>query len=118
MIQEMAKLIGAGNFFEAAPPGATDALVRQVVASSAAAVCERVAHEIETMSLPEARGYVRARAAQVVIRETRLAINDLSKADPVWLQAVARSATEQLVAVVLRQMRIGIPQLAAPRMAA
>ena len=110
MIQGIAKLFGVTRFFRTVSFKKTDALVRQVVEASVTGVCERVAEQIETMSLSEARGYVRARAARVVLRETRLLISRIPEVDARWSEGVARAATERLVPVVLRHMSVGLPR--------
>ena len=113
MIQGIAKLLGAVSSVK------TDQLVKQVSEASIASVCERVAQHIEEMSLSEARGYVRARAARVVRRETRLAISRLSSnVDASQADNVVRAATERLVPVVIRRMSVGVPRSAALPMAA
>ncbi|MCG8448218.1 MAG: hypothetical protein MI725_01385 [Pirellulales bacterium] len=104
MIQEIAKLFGATSARK------TDALVKQVVDASIAGVCQRVAQHIDAMSLFEARGYVRARAARVVRRQTRLAINHLPEDNSAWSETIVRAATERLLPVVLQRMSVGIPR--------
>ena len=124
MIQGIAKLLaatklpGAATFFRTKSSSKTDALIRQVVDASLAGVCCRVSKQIDTMSLSEARGYVRARATGVVRRETRLTIDRLSRADGASSATVARMATERLVPIVLRELSVGIPRLPAIPMAA
>ena len=84
-------------------------LVRQVVESSLPGVLQRVADHTDGMSLSEARGYVRARAAQVVKRQTRLAIMGQPEAQDSWKASIVRQATERLVPHVLRQAAVGVP---------
>ena len=113
MINQLAKLL------RAASTGRIDGISRQVAELSLEAVCQVVGDRIAPMSFSEARGYVRARAKGVVRKQARLVINQHTRASEAWLEAVTRSATEQLVPQVLRQTGVGVPQAAAPtRMAA
>ena len=112
MIAEIAKLFGVTSSRK------VEALIKQVADASIAPVCERLAEEMDAMSLPEARGYIRARAARVVRRETRIAINRLPKTEVVCSEVIIRSATEKLVPLVLRQLSVGVPRSSSLPMAA
>lgn len=100
------------------PSGVMDTLVRQVAELSLESVVERVAARIDEMTLSEARGYVRARAAQVVRRQTRQAISQYQEATEDWPRAIVPAATERLVPLVLRQTGVGVPRRNLTRKAA
>jgi len=93
-------------------------IARLVVEESVQDIAQLVANNMEGMSLSEARGYVRARSAQIVRKQTRLALRRYSQAKPNWSATIAQSATERLVPLVLRQARVGIPRLTECRAAA
>ena len=112
MFAAMAKLFGKAS------SGVIDAMVRQVAELSVECVCQRVATRVEEMTLSEARGYVRARAAQVVSRQARLAISRQPEVDVAWTSAIVRAATEQIVPLVLRQARVDVPRRIEARIAA
>ncbi|NOY30243.1 MAG: hypothetical protein GXP28_08710 [Planctomycetes bacterium] len=105
MIPIIAKL-----FRSTAPSDVVDALVRQVADLSLEGVVERVAARIDQMTLSEARGYVRARAAHVVRRQTRQVISQHQEATEDWSGAIVPAATERLVPLVLRQTGVGVPR--------
>ncbi len=112
MLAKIVKLI------RRAPSGAIDALVRQVVEMSLEDVVERVSARVDAMTLSEARGYVRARAAQVVRYQTHLAIAKHSGAEQHWTARIVSTATERIVTLVLRQTGVGLPRRTEMRMAA
>ena len=85
------------------------AIVKQVVDASIAGACEKVAAKVHFMSLSEARGYIRARAAEVVRRESRIALSRASNSGAYCLKAVVRTATERLIPIVLKKMSVGVP---------
>ena len=107
MLEAVAKM------FRSRPSAKMEAFVRQVADESVADVAQLVANHMEGMTLSEARGYVRARSAQIVRRRTRLAINRNPNAAPNWSALIVRRATERLVPFVLRQTSFGIPRRAA-----
>ena len=78
-------------------------LIHQIVERSLAEVCQQVKGRLAEMSLSEARGYVRARATQIVLRETRLAIANSVEVDLSAMADLARQATERLIPQVIRQ---------------
>ncbi len=100
----------ARRFHSSVPSGVIDALVRQVAELSLEGVVERVSARIEEMTLSEARGYVRARAAYVVRRQTRQVISQHQEATENWSAAIVPAATERLVPLVLRQTSVGVPR--------
>jgi hypothetical protein len=77
-------------------------LIRQIAEHSLAEVCHLVEDRLHGMSLAEARGYVRARASQVVMREARLAIANSRDVEFTAMADVVRQATERLVPQVIR----------------
>jgi hypothetical protein len=91
-------------------------LVRQVAERSLPEVCHQIEGRLHGMSLAEARGYVRARATQIVMHETRLAIANSADANFSIMADVVRQATERLIPQVLRKVYVGdqrIPRVAA-----
>lgn len=112
-------MLGIAKFFGKGPSGAAiEALVRQVTETSLEEVLERVCVRVDQMTLSEARGYVRARAAQVVRRQTRLTISKQKNADFQWADSIVPAATERLVPLVLRRARVGVPRVEQRRLAA
>ena len=96
--------------FRDAPSSAElESLLSQVVEASLPAILDRVAGRVEHMSLSEARGYVRARAAQVVRRQTNLSITRHEAATVAWRAAISGQATERLIPQVLRLASVGVP---------
>jgi len=102
MINVIAKLLGAP------PASRVDVLSRQVAELSLESVCQLVGERVESMTFSEARGYVRARAAQIVRKQSRLAISRQAGAEQAWTVA-----TERIVPLVLRQAGVGVPKLPA-----
>ena len=90
MIKAIAKLFGSAS------SSRIDALSLQVVEASVENVCQLVRGQVACMKLSEARGYVRARAASIVRRQSRLAIGGHPGADLAWTDVVARTAIERL----------------------
>jgi hypothetical protein len=87
-----------------------ESIVRQVAEQSVAGVCERVEARVVEMTLPEARGYVRARAAEIVRRQTRATITRHPGSVQDMAEVIVQAATERLVPVVLRQTNVGVPR--------
>jgi len=106
------------KLFRPATSGQMDALAGQVAELSKDSVCQLVCDDVESMSLSEARGYVRARAARIVRKQARVVISRQPGAELEWVDLVARTATERLVPLVLRQAAVGVPRTAVIRMAA
>lgn len=79
-------------------------LVRQVAEQSLAEVCHLVEGRLQGMSLAEARGYIRARASQIVMREARLAIANSHDVEFDAMADVVRQATERLIPQVVRKL--------------
>lgn len=104
MIKTIAKLLNA------APASQKDALARQVADASLESICQLVSGHIESMTFSEARGYIRARAGSLVRKEVHRAISRRPGAEEAWVDVIARTATEQIVPLVLRQTAVGVPQ--------
>ena len=94
----------------------TEPLVRRLVEQSLSEVCHHVEGRLQGMSLAEARGYIRARASQIVIREARLAITNSHDVEFSSMADIVRQATERLVPQVVRKIRVGTQRT--PRVAA
>lgn len=112
MIRRFAKL------FQLASSKAIDSLAGQVAEACTESVYQRVVAQVEAMTLSEARGYVRARASQLVRRQTRLAISQTTDAKVDWSEQIVRVATERIVPRVLRQAAVGVPCVARIKVAA
>jgi hypothetical protein len=84
-----------------------EALVRHVAESSVQAICQLVADRVESMSLCEARGYVRARASREIRRQARLAFANQPGIDPSWETLVVLRATERAAPLALQQLTSG-----------
>ena len=113
MLTSIAKL-----FRSSSPSGAIEALTRQVTEQCLEDVIDRVSDQIDSMSLSEARGYVRARAAQVVRIQTRQALSQHNEAVEEWANLIIPSATERLIPLVIRQTGVGLPRPEKLRLAA
>jgi hypothetical protein len=68
------------------------------------AICRLVADRIESMTIGEARGYVRARAAGEIRRQTRLAFSQQPGVDPGWESLIVLRATERVGPLTMRQL--------------
>lgn len=82
-----------------------DALVRGIAEASVEAVCRLVAQRVESMSLCEARGYIRGRANREIRRQTRLALAPPLSATPARELMIVLRATERVTPLVLRQLK-------------
>lgn len=110
MINTLARLLSAASTSQ------IDVLSRQVAEMCVEEVCQLVGGRIEFMTFSEARGYVRARAAQLVRKHAKLELQRLPGANPAQLNAVARAATERLVPMVIRQVGVGVPKASAAKL--
>ena len=90
-----------------------DALVLRIAESSVEAICQLVSERIQMMSVCEARGYVRARAAAEIRRQARLAFAQQPGVDPAWEPLVVLRATERAAPLALRQVSARNRQVAA-----
>jgi len=91
-------------------------LIRQIADQSLAEVCQVVEGRLVGMSVAEARGYVRARATQIVMHEARLAIARSTDVEFSSMADIVRQSTERLIPQVIRKMHSGGHH--APRVAA
>jgi hypothetical protein len=112
MLKKLLKWLGVGSHRR------IEALVRQVAEQSLAEVCQLVRNRMDGMSLAEARGYTRARAAQVVLRNARQVIADSTERNFADLALVTQTATERLLPQVLRQTKVSVPRVTTIRKAA
>ncbi len=110
MIKKFFSLL-LGSARESAEP-----LVRQIAEQSLAEVCHQVDGRMTGMSLAEARGYVRARATQVIMRQARLAIANSADVEFTAMATVVRQATERLIPQVIRKSFVAAQRV--PRIAA
>jgi hypothetical protein len=82
-----------------------DAMVREVAELSVENVCRLVADRVTSMTISEARGYTRARAAKEIRRHTRIVLpKHIAAADASWERAVIVRATDRVAPLVLRQL--------------
>jgi hypothetical protein len=84
-----------------------DALVRRIAEASVEAICQLVGDRIASMSVCEARGYVRARAAGEIRRQARIAFSEQPGVDAAWEPLVVLRATERVAPLALRQLSSG-----------
>jgi hypothetical protein len=84
-----------------------DALVRRIAESSVEAICQLVGDRINSMSICEARGYVRARAAGEIRRQARIAFTQQPGVDAAWEPLVILRATERVAPLAMRQISAG-----------
>lgn len=89
------------NFIQRQSLGRTIATARQIANQSRADVWARVRDLIFQMDIPEARGYVRARAAIVVRREADAVVASAIGIDADGRNLVESMATERVVQLVL-----------------
>ena len=104
MLQRLARLWNTPSLTQMEP------LVRQVADASLEGVLDRIACRTEGLTISEARGYVRARASQVVRRHAILAAASHEIPDSTWLSFIVRAATERLVPQALRHADVGVPR--------
>ncbi len=101
---------GITKFLKKPTSEAIDAVVRQVAEQSLESVCKQVEDCVDGMTLPEARGYVRARAAKIVRRQARQVISRQPAAIQELKDMVVQAATERILPAVLRQTSVGVPR--------
>ncbi len=75
----------------------------QVAVTSVEGVRRRIEGCIASMSTSEARGFIRARAAQEIRRQTRILLAGQRTAASDWEARIVRQATEKVIPLVLRQ---------------
>jgi hypothetical protein len=98
-------MLGHWIRFRRSSERALEALARQVAELSVEAISRLVIGQTGGMTPCEARGYVRARSAREIVRQTRLAISHLPGADASWESPVRQAATERVVPLVMRALR-------------
>jgi flavin-binding protein dodecin len=77
---------------------------RQIANQSRDDVWARVRDLVFQMDIPEARGYVRARAAKIVRREAEAVVASTHGIDAASRHLVKRMATERVVQLVLAEV--------------
>ncbi|HEX6963290.1 MAG TPA: hypothetical protein VF175_15590, partial [Lacipirellula sp.] len=70
---------------------------------------------ISSMSVCEARGYIRARAAGEIRRQARLAFSQQPGVDAAWEPLVVLRATERVAPLALRQLSANRTRQAEPK---
>jgi hypothetical protein len=85
----------------------------EVAERSHAAVLGRVRRRATTMRIAEARGYVRARALEIVHRELAAVHQGKIKLEPAVQTEIISQATEAVVVRVLAELR-SVPKAAKP----
>ena len=81
-----------------------DALVRQVADLSVEGVVETVEGRTGGMSLCEMRGYIRARAAAEIRRQTRLVLARHAGAEAEWEGEITSRAADRVAPLVMRRL--------------
>ena len=82
-----------------------DELARRIAERSLGTVWHRVAHRIDTMAGSEARGYVRARAGAIVLRETNLIVAEENIRTESLPMKIYQAALERVIDLVVEQSR-------------
>ena len=82
-----------------------DELARRIAGRSQGAVWQRVVHRIDTLAGSEARGYVRARAGAIVLRETNLIVAEENIRTESLPMKIYQAALERVVDMVVEQSR-------------
>jgi hypothetical protein len=82
-----------------------DELARRIAERSQVAVWQRVLHRISTLAGSEARGYVRARAGAIVLRETNLIVAEESIRIESLPMKIYQAALERVVELIVEQNR-------------
>ncbi len=72
-------------------------LVDRVAARSQNAVYQRVKDRLASMNVHQARGYIRARAAQVLEREMGIVMAEVTDLSPLQLEAILDGARHRVV---------------------
>src|SRR5882672_1468600 len=81
-----------------------ESLARQVAELSVEVIYRLVAGHTRGMTPCEARGYVRARSAREISRQTRMAVSRWPGADLAWESSLRLAATERVVPLVMRAL--------------
>ena len=94
-------------------------LAGEVARRSRETVWGRVHHRIGPMSLAEARGYIRARAGEIVVSEAKAALQRNSNVPVVYRERLINEATELVIQFVLADLlKLGQQQFTRQRRAA
>ena len=89
-------------------------LAGQVAKRSYPTVWERTRKQAAGMRISEARGYIRARAAQTIAADARHAISLAGDRNATTLEQVTVAATARVVSLILHDLMNLSPRLAAP----
>jgi hypothetical protein len=104
--------MGIWNFFARRRMARQAARIGSEVAGrSVGPVLGRVRRRAATMRIAEARGYVRARALEIVHRELATLQKGREKLDPVLQTEIVSQATDAVVVRVMAELR-SVPQAA------
>ena len=82
-----------------------DELSRRIAERSQGAVWQRVAHRIDSLAGSEARGYVRARAGAIVLRETNLIVAEENIRAESLPMKIYQAALERVIDLIAEQNR-------------
>lgn len=82
-----------------------DELARRIAERSQGAVWQRVVHRISTLAGSEARGYVRARAGAIVLRETNLIVAEESIRTQSLPMKIYQAALDRVIELIVEQNR-------------
>ncbi|MEX0679408.1 MAG: hypothetical protein WD063_20195 [Pirellulales bacterium] len=106
--------MGIWNFFSRRRVARKAALIGSEVAQrSVGPVLGRVRRRAATMRIAEARGYVRARALEIVHRELAGLQKGREKLDPALQTEIVSQATDAVVVRVMAELR-SVPKAAHP----
>jgi hypothetical protein len=101
--------MGIWNFISRRRNARKAALIASEVAQrSTGPVLGRVRRRAATMRISEARGYVRARALEIVHRELATVQKGQGKLDPALQTEIVSQATEAVVVRVMTELRGGV----------
>jgi hypothetical protein len=92
-----------------------DELARRIADRSSGAVWQRVSHRIHSLAGSEARGYVRARAGAIILRETNLIIAEESIRTEALPMKIYQAALERVIDLIVEQNRQQRQQVQPPR---
>ena len=81
-------------------------LADKVASRSRSGVLDRVAHRLHTFAGAEARGYIRARGAEVIERETDLLIAEEGTKAARHRDEILHAAGESVIRLVLEQAQL------------
>jgi len=95
-----------------------EVLAGKVATRSRTAVWERVSHRIHKFHGAEARGYVRARGAAIIERETDLLIAEEGAKVARYRDQILSTATDSVIRLILEQSQISRESAVARRRAA